>query len=717
MIKRGISLVLIGAALLSSGNYAKGAVMDDGYEGGIPFSDTEEHWARLQISKWRGYNIIDGVSNSLFSPDGKIKRKDFGAIIGRLLGLGVGDVDKDYYSGYLDGLGELGIIKGDSSGNMRVEDYITREEALVVLCRVFGIGWDMGVDNISKYKDGDKVSEWSEGYINSLIGMGVIKGDTNGLLGIKDNITRAEAIVLIDRLVGDYYRDGLVERYLGNKLTMVGENIEVAGSEINEWLNILDGSSVKIRGSRVGDLRLVRDKDVWIESSKIDIVTIEGDNTRVNIGDGNDIKGIEILGDNIEIDGDIGESEITLSGGASIVYKGKYLENNGDIAYTVNKEYLDGYDETYKSNIGMNIKNEIQSKAGRYVGIGISDDNKLRVPVKGIGDELKEVKGVVCLVGYKEWEDGSISYSEPIVYEEYKYNIGLELVATKAIMDGADLSAIDKVLRVVVSGENIPEIKDMRVISNLSAIMDGNIAEYSVTDINKDIHIKYDVDKETGVVDIDKYYGYIIEYNNGDKEVVFPVLNDESIKDIYGVDIETGELEVTKEGIKVVGSSYNGVSEKVGIVYKVVTDGSEPYIIDSSWVDMSVDSLTDVELRGVERIGDIYYSIYIEIDGERYYGDIKSKSLDISLMGYSSELSMSGESGRITVMVRGDISEYVGNIVRSIKFNGDEIIKDVKIEEEYDKNKIQIDVDGLKGKGKYEVELVIGDIVDVVQLG
>ena len=152
-------------------------------------------------------------------------------------------------------------------------------------------------------------------------------------------------------------------------------------------------------------------------------------------------------------------------------------------------------------------------------------------------------------------------------------------------------------------------------------------------------------------------------------------------------------------------------------MYKVVTDGSEPYIIDSSWADMSVDSLTDVELRGVERIGDIYYSVYIEIDGERYYGDIKSKSLDISIMGYSSELSMSGESGRITVMVRGDISEYVGNIVRSIKFNGDEIIKDIKIEEKYDKNKIQIDIDGLKGKGKYDVELVIGDKVDVVQLG
>lgn len=716
MIKKGISIVVLGMLILSGGVSAQGAVLDDSYEAGIPFSDTVNHWARLQISKWRNNNIISGVSEDTFNPDGKIYRKDFGVIIGRLMGLEVGESDT-YYGEYLKELNRLGIMVGDSNGSLMDGRNITREEALVILSRVFGVEWDTSVDNISKYSDSNKVSEWSKGYINSLVGEGIVSGISETELGLDREITRAEAIVLIDRLVGDYYRDGLVERYLGNKLTMVGENIEVAGSEINEWLNILDGSSVKIRGSRVGDLRLVRDKDVWIESSKIDIVTIEGDNTRVNIGDGNDIKGIEILGDNIEIDGDIGESEITLSGGASIVYKGKHLENNGDIAYTVNKEYLEGYDETYKSNIGMNIKNEIQSKAGRYVGIGISDDNKLRVPVKGIGDELKEVKGVVCLVGYKEWEDGSISYSEPIVYEEYKYNIGLELVATKAIMDGADLSAIDKVLRVVVSGENIPEIKDVRVISNLSDIRDGNIAEYSVTDINKDIHIKYDVDKETGVVDIDKYYGYIIEYTNGDNEVVFPVLNDESIKDIYGVDIETGELEVTKEGIKVVGSSYNGVSEKVGIVYKVVTDGSEPYIIDSSWADMSVDSLTDVELRGVERIGDIYYSVYIEIDGERYYGDIKSKSLDISIMGYSSELSMSGESGRITVMVRGDISEYVGNIVRSIKFNGDEIIKDIKIEEKYDKNKIQIDIDGLKGKGKYDVELVIGDKVDVVQLG
>lgn len=47
------------------------------------------------------------------------------------------DVDKkSYYAPYIEAASEAGIVIGDDKGNFRPNDYLTRAEAAVIICRL-----------------------------------------------------------------------------------------------------------------------------------------------------------------------------------------------------------------------------------------------------------------------------------------------------------------------------------------------------------------------------------------------------------------------------------------------------------------------------------------------------------------------------------------------------------------------------------------------------
>lgn len=99
-------------------------------------------------------------------------------------------------------LKQLGVIKGDSSGNLNTQNNITREEALVTLARM------LGVENAAKstvtapsFSD-VPVSEWSRPYI----AYAEIKGWTNGIgggkFGLGQKVTAQQYVTYMLRALG-----------------------------------------------------------------------------------------------------------------------------------------------------------------------------------------------------------------------------------------------------------------------------------------------------------------------------------------------------------------------------------------------------------------------------------------------------------------------------------------------------------------------------------
>lgn len=206
------------------------------------YSDVAGHWAQSAILRWSDYGVLQG-SEGKFSPDGTLTRGQMAVILSRLLNLpaapsaGFTDVAPDAW--YADGINRCaaaGILQG-SEGKAMPEDPITREQAMVMLCRALGIAAE-DVGALAGFSDLSLVSDYARPYVAALVKAGVVKGDANGLLNPLSKITRAEIVTMIDRLVGHYAKDAgaFVDASDGALVIVVAENVKVinapAGTKI-----------------------------------------------------------------------------------------------------------------------------------------------------------------------------------------------------------------------------------------------------------------------------------------------------------------------------------------------------------------------------------------------------------------------------------------------------------------------------------------------------
>lgn len=108
------------------------------------FSDVKPgSWYFTQVSALKNAGLIAGTSATTFSPDRTITRAELFTIIGRMFadsyttdGL-IGSIFKDigagYFVNYIELLYKLGLVEGDGNGTVRPEDNITRAEAATLL--------------------------------------------------------------------------------------------------------------------------------------------------------------------------------------------------------------------------------------------------------------------------------------------------------------------------------------------------------------------------------------------------------------------------------------------------------------------------------------------------------------------------------------------------------------------------------------------------------
>lgn len=166
------------------------------------FSDTDGHWAEEAIDRWSSLGIIQGY-NGRFNPDDPITRADMAVIIDRLMQYQTAaentypDLPDDaYYTTAVLHARDAGVMFGDGS-YMRPLNKITRQEAVVMLGRAFGIPESTTAANYSDLSD---ILSWALGYVNSMTEIGLIHG-YNGMFRPKANMTRAEVVTVLDNMV------------------------------------------------------------------------------------------------------------------------------------------------------------------------------------------------------------------------------------------------------------------------------------------------------------------------------------------------------------------------------------------------------------------------------------------------------------------------------------------------------------------------------------
>jgi hypothetical protein len=189
----------------------EGELLNSLYEGlhdgsVLPARDYVGHWAQPVIQKWLDMEYITGYPDGTFRPEDFITRAEFVTIVNKAFGyeetgeIAFTDVEEEswYYEEVQKAYRE-GEIIGVSKTRFAPEDYITREQAAIIMARLVNLdGYSKGA---GVFTDSIQISSWAREYVGAAAYHNLIKGYEDNTFRPQNNIKRAEAVVLLDRIL------------------------------------------------------------------------------------------------------------------------------------------------------------------------------------------------------------------------------------------------------------------------------------------------------------------------------------------------------------------------------------------------------------------------------------------------------------------------------------------------------------------------------------
>ena len=248
----------------------------------LGFYDTSRHWAESEIERWSELGLIQG-SDGLFRPDDPITRGEMAVIADRLMRYRAAaqnsfhDLDQSWYTEAVLKTNAAGVMQGDGY-NMRPRDFISRQEAAVMLCRALGIAESYGT---TPFADDAIIASWSKPYVKALGEHGFISGVGDNRFAPTDNITRASVIKLLDNAVSDIYDSpGMYSKDADGSVIINAAGVTVSNMTIRGDLiiseGVADGSiaiqDVTVSGSviiRGGGSRTITIDDSYINNLEV----------------------------------------------------------------------------------------------------------------------------------------------------------------------------------------------------------------------------------------------------------------------------------------------------------------------------------------------------------------------------------------------------------------------------------------------------------------
>ena len=190
-----------------SGSYIELDATELDQDNKIEFTDvSKSHWAYSQIQDFVEKGYIEGYGDGTFRPQEPIKRNEFVKIFNQVFGLTkksgiVFDDTKDNWAkDEIDIAVTNGVAQGVGDNKFEPENYITREAAAKMLANYMKIE-DKNHDKINTFSDYNQISDWARDAFEGNIEKGYIQGTDEGKLEPKNDITRAEVVTLLSRVI------------------------------------------------------------------------------------------------------------------------------------------------------------------------------------------------------------------------------------------------------------------------------------------------------------------------------------------------------------------------------------------------------------------------------------------------------------------------------------------------------------------------------------
>lgn len=248
--KNTIAMVLAGAMLLPSNAFAADLSQ---------YRDFPNDWSAKSLEQAIDDGLLNG-SNGMIDAKGLLTRAQMAAIVSRAFGAAKTASLDDYRdvlpsAWYYSDMGKavkMGAFRG-ANGLLNPDAPITREEAFTVLARAFALEGG-GSAALKDFVDGGTVSSWASESVAALVAGGYVNG-ANGMLNLKNNITRAEFAKVITGMAASYVgAEGVSGKTVEGNVIVRESGASLSGMTINGDLIIADSAdkvsldNVKVTG-------------------------------------------------------------------------------------------------------------------------------------------------------------------------------------------------------------------------------------------------------------------------------------------------------------------------------------------------------------------------------------------------------------------------------------------------------------------------------------
>ncbi len=176
-----------------------------------PYDDMDGYeWAEIAVGAMAQLGILDGIADQSLQPGKEITRGEFVAMLMRGAKLSsqgdqFPDVPEDYpFASEIMTAKKKGIAIGDQNGCFNPNDTITRQDISALVCRTLTLMKKMSpaeASALDTFGDKDEISDYAVDTMAAVVRAKLLVGNDDGLLMPKQNMTRAEACALIERVI------------------------------------------------------------------------------------------------------------------------------------------------------------------------------------------------------------------------------------------------------------------------------------------------------------------------------------------------------------------------------------------------------------------------------------------------------------------------------------------------------------------------------------
>ncbi|MDD9267273.1 S-layer homology domain-containing protein [Paenibacillus sp. GCM10023248] len=176
------------------------------------FNDMAGHWAQKDVELLASKLIIAGTSDRTYTPEMQVTRAQFAALLVRGLGLSAESVQhvftdvpaSEWYASEVHTAAKYGLVQGVGEGKFNPDAQITREQMVVMMMKAIALVQGEKKSEAAMqapFADQGRISDYARNAIAEAAAKGLIQGKTETEFAPQDAATRAEAAVMIKRML------------------------------------------------------------------------------------------------------------------------------------------------------------------------------------------------------------------------------------------------------------------------------------------------------------------------------------------------------------------------------------------------------------------------------------------------------------------------------------------------------------------------------------